>query len=349
MLSSVVRITPRFCQPTRVPMLRLRAASCPSFCNGNRESTAPTFAPAHRTSNGLGYPDAGQSGSAVEERFAARDATYDQGLLWTSRTTIISTTCFLQHHPRQSICCTPFVAVCPEKAPVAYSELKAMWLQHLAEAPADVQLVRGAAAFIAAESADEGKMLIRSTLAHHPNAAVLWFDVGRISQDPGERIAAFEKACDTGEQNSNLLVWIASTAFEAGEFAKAQRASHELMALVDEVRSRFGDNLDWPERGGQLWRRARECSESNADANTITNAIGQHAYRKHWAHTVLGLLACRADDIGRAVSHLRESADVRSDSRLSSYGPSSDLLPGMCSRSLAGRVGLPECLARCMG
>ena len=49
-----------------------------------------------------------------------------------------------------------------------------------------------------------------------------------------------------------------------------------------------------------------------------TDAIAQHAYRKHWAHTVLGLLACRSDDLDRAVSHLRASPDVRPEYRLSS-------------------------------
>jgi tetratricopeptide (TPR) repeat protein len=220
--------------------------------------------------------------------------------------------------------------VYPERAPVAYGELKALWLGHLALAPADVQLVRGAAAFIAAESTDESKMLIRSALARHPDAAELWFDLGRISLDPGERLAAFETARDTGAQNSNLLVWIAETAFKAGEFAKAERTAQELMALVHDARSIYGDKLDWPELGGELWRRARTDSESSADASIITDAIAQHAYRKHWAHTVLGLLACRNNDIDHALFHLRESADVRPDYRLSSYGPSADLLEQVC-------------------
>lgn len=239
---------------------------------------------------------------------------------------------FVQQHPRHSICATPFVAVDHESMPVAYAELKAMWLQLLAEAPADVQLVRGAAAFIAAESADEGKMLIRTALAHRPDAAELWFDLGRINRDPGEQLAAFEKARDTGEQNSNLLVWIASIAFKAGEFEKARRAADELMLLVDEARSHFGNKLDWPERGGEIWRRACEESASRADASVLVDAIAQHGYRRHWAQTVLGLLACRDEDIDRAVFHLRASADVRPDYRLTSYGPSSDLLQQVCIR-----------------
>jgi hypothetical protein len=239
---------------------------------------------------------------------------------------------FVLHHPRHYICCTPFVEIYPEKAPDAYEELKTMWLRLITESPVDVQLVRGAAAFVAAESTDEGKWLIQSALVRLPDAAALWFDLGRISQDPGERLVAFEKARIFGEQNSNLLVWIAMAAFQAGEFEKARGIADELMALVDEARACFGGKLDWPERGDQLWRRARADSESDAKARTLTDAMGQHAYRKHWAHTVLGLLACRDDDVDRAIFHLGESADVRSDCRLSSYGPSVDLLQQVCAR-----------------
>ena len=238
----------------------------------------------------------------------------------------------LQHRPRHPVCATPFVAVDPESAPVAYAELKAMWLRHVAEAPTDVKLVRGAAAFIAKESTDEGKALIRSALTRLPDAAALWFDLGRISRDPGERLAAYEKAREFGEQNSNLLVWIAETAFEAGEFAKAQRAADELIALVDEARARYGDKLDWTERGRDIWLRAREVSACSDEASEIVDAIAQHGYRKHWAHTVLGLLACRDEDVDRAIFHLRESANLRPDYRLSSYGPSGDLLRQVCIR-----------------
>ena len=50
------------------------------------------------------------------------------------------------------------------------------------------------------------------------------------------------------------------------------------MHLVEESRSRFGDKLDWPERGQALWMRAREASASDADAGELTDAIAQHAF-----------------------------------------------------------------------
>ena len=219
----------------------------------------------------------------------------------------------------------------PESAPDAYRKLKARWLTLVTDAPADPELVRGAAAFVAAESLDEGKRLLKAAIAQKPDDAKLWLDLGRMSQDPGERLAAFERARDAGETLPKLLVWIAKTSFDAGQYEKSQHAAGELMHLVDEARARFGDKLDWPERGAEFWKRARSASEDDEAASELVDAHSQHSYRKHWAQTVLGLLACRNDDVDRAVSHLRASADVRPEYRLSSYGPSLDLVREVCA------------------
>ena len=220
----------------------------------------------------------------------------------------------------------------PETAPEAYGKLKARWLALVADAPEDLQLVRGAAAFVAAESLEEGKRLLKAAIAHKPDDAALWLDLARMSQDPGDRLGAFEKARDAGETLPNLLVSIATTSFRAGDYVKAERAAGELMQLVDEARARFGDKLDWPERGAEFWRRARSVSADDEAASEFVDAHSQHSYRKHWAQTVMGLLACRNGDVDRAVSHLRESANVRPEYRLSSYGPSLDLVREVCAR-----------------
>jgi Flp pilus assembly protein TadD len=239
---------------------------------------------------------------------------------------------FLQHNPRNLVCTTPFMRVNPETAPEAYRRLKARWLKLVAGSPTDSQLVRGAAAFVAAESLDEGARLLRAALEQKPDDAKLWLDLGRMSQEPSERLAAFEKARDAGETLPNLLVWIATTSFKAGDYVKAEQAAGELMQLVDEARTRFGDKLDWPERGAEFWKRARSASADDQSASELVDAHSQHSYRKHWAQTVLGLLACRNRDVDRAVSHLRESANVRPEYRLSSYGPSLDLVREVCAR-----------------
>jgi hypothetical protein len=72
----------------------------------------------------------------------------------------------LQHNPRHSICSTPFMHVNPQSAPTTYGKLKARWLPLVMDAPADPQLVRGAAAFVAAESLDEGTRLLPGQPSH---------------------------------------------------------------------------------------------------------------------------------------------------------------------------------------
>ncbi len=220
----------------------------------------------------------------------------------------------------------------PETAPEAYRRLKARWLALLSQAPKDPQLARGAAAFVAAENLDEAKRLLEAAVAFTPEDATLWLDLGRMSRDPRERLAAFERARDAGGTSPNLLVWIARTSFEAGDYSKAQHAARELMQLVDEARAHLGDKLDWRERGADFWKRARSVCASDRAASELVSAHSDHAYRKHWAHTVLGLLACRDEDLDRAVAHLRASADVRPEYRLSSYGPSLDLVRQVCAR-----------------
>jgi tetratricopeptide (TPR) repeat protein len=239
---------------------------------------------------------------------------------------------FLQHNPRHSIWRTPYVHVDQNVAPNVYSDLKAQWLTLVNYAPSDPDLIRGAAAFIAHEHCEEAAQILRAGIAKVPHDPELWLDLGRASQDLAERLSAFERARDLGETLPNLLVWIAMSAIEANQPIKAERAAHELMSLVDEARARFGDKLDWSERGGALWRRARDNSRTDDEAGALTDAISQHAYRKHWAHTVLGLLACRRDDLPKAIGHLRASAAIRPDYRLSAYGPALELLREVCRR-----------------
>lgn len=239
---------------------------------------------------------------------------------------------FLEHNPRHPICTTPLAVVNPATAPDAYRTLKARWLDLVAHEPDDPQLVRGAAAFVAAESLNEGTRLLKAAVARKPDDATLWLDLGRMSQEPRERLAAFERTKVAGGSHPNLLVWTAMAAFEAGADDKAATGAHELIRLVNEAQVRFGDNLNWPERGAALWNRALQATSTKSAASELVNAIGEHAYRKHWAHTVFGLLACRRNDLDGALSHLRASADIRPDHRISAYGPSLDLLRELCLR-----------------
>ena len=157
-------------------------------------------------------------------------------------------------------------------------------------------------------------------------------DLGRIYPEPIRRLAAFQKARELRSSQPNLLTWIAHSAIEANADAAAEQAGLELLALVAEARSVFGEKLDWKDKGRALWTRARSVCSNETDAQELVEAITGNANRKHWGHTVLGVLAARRDDLSRAKQHLRDSAAVGSDYRLSAYGPSFLLARELCAR-----------------
>jgi len=91
---------------------------------------------------------------------------------------------FLKNDPRHSVCSTPFAHVDPRAAPAAYRELKNNWLALVKESPDDPEFARGAALFIAADSPNEAKGLLRAAIERRPNDPKLWLALGRVAIDP---------------------------------------------------------------------------------------------------------------------------------------------------------------------
>lgn len=87
---------------------------------------------------------------------------------------------FIDNSPCNSVCTTPFMRVDAEAAPEAFRRIKTRWLALLADRPADSDIVRGAAAFIAAESLDESKRLLKAALAQKPNDGRLMIDASPV-------------------------------------------------------------------------------------------------------------------------------------------------------------------------
>ena len=156
-------------------------------------------------------------------------------------------------------------------------------------------------------------------------------ELGRICPEPKRRLGALQKARSLGASQPNLLTWLARAAIEAGDEVAGEQVAAELRSLIEAARSVYGEKLDWPERGRGLWRRARSGSDSDAAARALTSAISDHAHRKHWAHTTLGVFAARRGNVAEAREHLRESAASGGDYRLSSYGPSFLLARELCT------------------
>jgi hypothetical protein len=232
---------------------------------------------------------------------------------------------FIRHHPTHQICATPLAQPSPARHPEAYQSVLDEWRQALAAAPANRGVVRAAALAVSLARPDEGRALLTAALETSPDDAELWVDLGRISQDPAQRLAAYQRARALGSAAPNLLVWTAHAAALAGDLDAADAACSELQALIDQARQSFGNALDWTEEGRALWARARERTGDDDAALQLTMAISNHAYRWHWLHTVHGLIAADLGDTSAAVGHLRASAALPPDFRIRAHGPALDL------------------------
>jgi hypothetical protein len=238
---------------------------------------------------------------------------------------------YIRRFPRNAVARAPFVHVHQQAFPDAFAQIEQEWLRLRAEHQCDPELARGHAALVAPCDRDRAVSILDESLKTNPEDPGLWLELGQICADPARSLSALQKARALGASQPNLLTWLARAAIEAADSAAAEEVANELLAQVAEARSIYGNKLDWPERGRDLWARARSTSENEATAQTLVGAFNDHAYRKHWAHTTLGVVAARNGDAANAVQHLRESASVGSDFRLSSYGPSFLLARELCA------------------
>jgi hypothetical protein len=239
---------------------------------------------------------------------------------------------YVQRFPRSATCRSPMVAVDPDASTDGFHAVEEEWNRLLADYPSDPEIAIGAALFIVARDRSRATHLLRALLDVEPGQANVWYQMGRIALDPNERLDFFKKARSLGETNPNLPVWIANLAAEVGDRATAEAVAQELFHLVAAARSTYGDKLDWSEKGHDLWARATAIDPDRAAASQLVSAIGTHAYHKHSAHTVMGLIALQCGDLLVAARHLRESGEVVGNPRLSSYGPAMSLAGELCER-----------------
>jgi tetratricopeptide (TPR) repeat protein len=238
---------------------------------------------------------------------------------------------YVRRFPRTLIARCPHVHVYPSESPAGFAQIEQEWLRRQAESPGDPEIAQGHALLVAQGDPDRAAQLLEQAIHANPQHPNLWLELGRVCQEPIRRLQALQQARALGAEQPNLLAWLARAALGAHDAAAAEAAAAELLGLVDKARSDYGDKLDWPERGRELWGRARAACESEATARQLVGAIGDHANRKHWAHTTLGVLAARRGDVAVATQHLHESASIKGDHRLSSYGPSFLLARELCA------------------
>lgn len=238
---------------------------------------------------------------------------------------------YLRRFPRGIFARCPFTHIHPVAFPEAFQLVEEIWLELHANHPSDPEIARGFALYVAAGDRQLAAVILREAASQNPDDARVWMDLGRVAPDAAERLPALLEARRLGAVQSNLLAWIAHAALETGDLAVAEGAGKELLALVQEARRQQGERLDWSERGDAFWRKARSTGLDEPSAQLLLKAIGDHANRKHWAHTVLGVLALRKGDVLAAREHLLHSAAVVGEPRLSSYGPSFLLARELCA------------------
>ncbi len=238
---------------------------------------------------------------------------------------------YVRRFPRTLIARSPHVHVHPSSSPIGFAQIEEEWLRHRAQHPSDPELAQGHAWLVASGDPDRAVQMLEEALKANPRHANLWLELGRVCQEPIHRLQALQQARAFGAVQPNLLVWLARAALAAHDTSASEAAAAELLALVEEARSAYGDKLDWPERGRDLRARARAAQASEVEARELVGAINDHANRKHWAHTTLGVLAARRGDVAVAKQHLHDSVSVRGDYRLSSYGPSLLLASELCA------------------
>jgi hypothetical protein len=202
--------------------------------------------------------------------------------------------------------------------------------RHVDEHPRDPLLIRGLANFVLISDQARACTLLEDFVVADPNDAEVWMELGRIHPTPGRSLACLQQARKLGSSQPNLFAWIARAAMKADDRAAASQVGHELLARADEVRRAHGERAEWTRVVPDLFRRAVDDGVSRAGASKLVEAVAQHANDKHWGHTALGVIALRGGDATQALEHLRCSAEVGKDYRLSSYGPAFALAQPLC-------------------
>lgn len=229
---------------------------------------------------------------------------------------------YVRQYPRDSWARTPLVSFKRENLPEGWRRVEQEWQRHLQGHPFDCQIARGFALFLAESDWRRALDLLRSVAPANRDDPDLTTDMGRICQEPKERLEFFRRARELGASQPNLLVWIACSSLDADDLDEAERTAQRLLELAAEARVVHGHRLDWRERSQEFWNKAlAECGDQAA-AHRLVRAHSDHANHKHWGHTVNGVVALRRGDTATALEHLEHSSEVRGNPRLSSYGPS---------------------------
>lgn len=237
---------------------------------------------------------------------------------------------YIKRYPTTTTAKSPIVQINPKTSFEGYQSLEKEWLNLLSRNSDHAEITRSVANFYSLANPEKALDILQKYISKDPTKGDIWLDLGRYCTNADERLVYFQEARKRDAKQPNLLVWIARVAVDAKNFSTAEYIGLELLSLVDEARSKFGEKLDWKETGQDLWARALEATRDKNAARDLVSEISAHSYHKHWGHTALGHVALSNSDITTAIEHLMKSCEVVSDPRLSSYGPSLTLADELC-------------------
>lgn len=206
--------------------------------------------------------------------------------------------------PTSSLCQTPLVHFDVTLFKDEHAELESIWLNHFTEQAHEASIALGIANFYTQTDMKKATSILEGFLQHTPSSPEVWIDLGRYESTPSKRLRYFLKAKEKGSNHPNLKVWLARTAIESDDIELANEYAKELVQLAKKAENSDLNSLGW-----------REKSELKSDMS----------HGKHWGHTVMGQIAIKSGNVKEAEEHLKLSAEVPSDCRLSSYGPSFSL------------------------
>ncbi len=224
---------------------------------------------------------------------------------------------------------------------------RASWSSKMADANArrprdDPDIARAAAKFLAISDRGRATELLLQDHDDPPRLRRRMDGARAYQRGCRHARAVFRGGGTAGCDQPNLQVWLARAAVDADDWTTVEAASKRLLDAAERARVEYGvDKLDWSENGLSMWARACAATSDSAQATALVRAIGAHAYHKHWGHTTAGHLALHQGDVEGALAHLKESAAVVGEPRLSSYGPSSLAGAGALHQ---GTVGCGGCL-----
>lgn len=216
----------------------------------------------------------------------------------------------IEHHPESELAGSPEASITPglgDEALEGYQHAKDLWLEQLKTHASDVHVILHAIEFfqLASNREETAKLVqealqiaptnteVLSTAAHHFELERIWRGTDGQRKELSEQALALrdrELQSTDAADRPQVIMAIATDAFEAGDLARAEQSANELLRIPQSSES------DW-DSGGRI----------------------------HKGNIILGRIALRRGDVEGAKAHLLAAGNVSGSPVLGSFGPNMTL------------------------